>query len=83
MISLNGCQQHIHALPALHQHGMAETLQSSLQTLKPHVDVVASMVERLSHLTPPDVLCHAWPAYLRVLPLDMSLQQWCEAGQQA
>ena len=64
MISLDECLLCIAKFTALQQHAITQTLQAGIQSLKPHVDIALSLVQRLSHMTPLDVLCHVWPCYL-------------------
>ena len=70
MMSLDDALQYIDQYPALCLHGFAEILQSSLHALKPHVAAATLMVQRLSHLSLIDVLCHVWPQYLEGLASD-------------
>lgn len=69
LTSLDTCLLELDQHPALCQHAISQSLQTSLHSLKQPVGCTALVVQQLSQLTPPAVLHHVWPAFLDAIAI--------------
>ena len=66
MMSFDECLIKLDQHTTLRQHGILETLQSSLHIVRLHLPFAKERVAERSCLSPPIVLAHVWPEYLQM-----------------